>query len=184
MENKKNKYIQIRYSDYWWSVYKCMDYPPNGVEFSVTEDEAGEEFFFHFDIYNLPALRSFIETEEFIEKSEESYDFFLSQVHELQSGDIDYFIGALHYTDYEEGIAKFNQEPWEKKIIYNMKQAEMSPYYAVVFIGEEKSLVSQLLIEWMKKLSISLFQESIVYKIANIPSYNDTIKLYQSIFKE
>lgn len=55
---KHTKYLHIHDWNYWWGYYRCgKDWDTfNGAEFSLTEDEAGENSFFHFDFYNLPAV--------------------------------------------------------------------------------------------------------------------------------
>ena len=64
MDFKAKKYLHIHDWNYWWGYYRCgKDWEPfHGAEFSLTEDEAGAASFFHFDFYNLPALRQMIRT--------------------------------------------------------------------------------------------------------------------------
>ena len=45
------KYLHIYDWNYWWGYYRCgKDWEPfHAAEFSLTEDEAGETPFFHFE---------------------------------------------------------------------------------------------------------------------------------------
>ena len=48
---KSKKYLHIHDWNYWWGYYRCgKDWEPfHAAEFSLSEDEAGEAPFFHFD---------------------------------------------------------------------------------------------------------------------------------------
>ncbi|MGN8969915.1 hypothetical protein [Intestinimonas sp. HCP28S3_D6] len=72
---KSEKYLHIQDWNYWWCVYHCADGwdDPDAAEFCLTEDAAGEEFFFHFDFYNLPALHQTIRNGEFMEPESPDY---------------------------------------------------------------------------------------------------------------
>ena len=96
---KSKKYLHIRDWNYWWDYYRCgKDREPfHGAEFSLTEDETGEEPFFHFDFYNLPALRQTIRDGEFVEPDSPDHPHFLEQARRLRSGEQDWFVGALYY---------------------------------------------------------------------------------------
>ena len=91
------KYLHIRDWNYWWGYYRCgKDWEPfHGAEFSLTEDEAGETSFFHFDFYNLPVLRQMIRDGEFVEPDSPDHPGFLEQARRLRSGEQDWFVGAL-----------------------------------------------------------------------------------------
>ena len=56
------KYLHIHDWNYWWGYYRCgQDWEPfHAAEFSLSEDEAGEAPFFHFDFHNLLALHQTI----------------------------------------------------------------------------------------------------------------------------
>lgn len=67
---KKIKYIHIRHWDYWWGVYnigELKNEEVSAVEFSLSNHPAGEDFYFHFDFYTLPALETILGDNEFIE---------------------------------------------------------------------------------------------------------------------
>ena len=51
---KSKKYLHIHDWNYWWGYYRCgKDWEPfHAAEFSLSEDEAGEAPFFHFDFHN------------------------------------------------------------------------------------------------------------------------------------
>ena len=57
MDCKTKKYLHIYDWNYWWGYYRCgKDWDPfDAAEFSLSEDEAGETPFFHFDFHNLSA---------------------------------------------------------------------------------------------------------------------------------
>ena len=62
MDCKTKKYLHIYDWNYWWGYYRCgKDWDPfDAAEFSLSEDEAGEAPFFHFDFHNLSALHQTI----------------------------------------------------------------------------------------------------------------------------
>ena len=62
MDCKAKKYLHIYDWNYWWGYYRCCkDLEPfHAAEFSLSEDEAGEVPFFHFDFHNLSALHQTI----------------------------------------------------------------------------------------------------------------------------
>ena len=99
---KSEKYLHIHDWNYWWCVYHCADGwdDPDAAEFCLTEDAAGEEFFFHFDFYNLPALHQTIRNGEFMEPESPDYPNFLKQAERLRNGEQDWFVGALYYRVY------------------------------------------------------------------------------------
>lgn len=90
---KSKKYLHIHDWNYWWGYYRCgKDWEPfHGAEFSLTEDEAGEASFFHFDFYNLPALRQTIRDGEFVEPDSPDHPSFLEQAERLKNGEQDWF---------------------------------------------------------------------------------------------
>lgn len=173
------KYLQIRHWDYWWGVYGYLDALVSGVEFSITEDRDGEQLFFHMDLYTLPALEEFLKSEEYIEKTDRSFPCFVEMSSALHRGSMEYFIGGLYYRDYWPEIAWCNQFWQEEKRIFSLKSPEREPYYAVVFIREERPLLPKLLLEWVKKMSVPLFRISDDYEIANQPSYEAAGAEYQ-----
>lgn len=95
---KHTKYLHIHDWNYWWGYYRCgKDWDTfNGAEFSLTEDEAGENSFFHFDFYNLPALHQMIQDGEFIKPESPDHPNFLKQAERLRNGEQDLFVGALY----------------------------------------------------------------------------------------
>lgn len=162
------KYIQIRHWDYWWYVYGIIDRKNlSFVEFSITEDENGEQLFFHLDLYTLAELEH---PEEFIEADSPEYLFFLNQANCLWHGKMDYFIGGLYYRDYTPSLKQCNQFLRMGQSIFDVKAPQESPYYAVIFLRETKPLMPPLLICWLEKLSVPLFQQTLQFEIANIPS--------------
>ncbi|MBD5136257.1 MAG: hypothetical protein HDT39_09920 [Lachnospiraceae bacterium] len=176
------KYLQIRHWNYWWGVYGYANDPAT-IEFSITEDSAGEQFYFHLDIDTLPALKELLKSGEFIDKHDPSFQYFQRKAAELHQGSIDYFVGSLYYKDYMPDMAECNRYQQTENGIFSIKSPEMAPYYAAIFIREEKPLLPALLTEWMERLSPSLFCEHFTYKIANIPSREDVAKSYAEVMQ-
>ena len=81
MDCKPKKYLHIYDWNYWWGYYRCgQDWEPfHAAEFSLSEDEAGETPFFHFDFHNLPALHQTILDGEFVEPDNPDHPHFLEQ---------------------------------------------------------------------------------------------------------
>lgn len=187
MKQGKIKYIQIRHWDYWYDVYDlCKDgiVSCKSVEFSITEDEAGEDLFFHFDFYNLPALRETIQNGEYIEPEEPQYEKFLSQAEGLYRKEYPYFIGSLYYPHFYAGVTSLSSKELidGEKTIFDYKSPAMSPYYAVVFLGEERPLTPDILQEWVEKLSPILFKQQFPCKIASVPTKEEALSHYQENF--
>lgn len=107
---KHTKYLHIHDWNYWWGYYRCgKDWDTfNGAEFSLTEDEAGENSFFHFDFYNLPALHQMIQDGEFIKPESPDHPNFLKQAERLRNGEQDLFVGALYYPHFSPDLAFCN----------------------------------------------------------------------------
>lgn len=51
MSERPEKYLHIHDWNYWWGVYQCDEGwdTPLAAEFSLTNDELGEDLFFQFD---------------------------------------------------------------------------------------------------------------------------------------
>ena len=86
MDCKSKKYLHIYDWNYWWGYYRCgKDWEPfHAAEFSLTEDEAGEASFFHFDFHNLSALHQTIRDGEFVEPDSPDHPSFLEQAKAAQ----------------------------------------------------------------------------------------------------
>ena len=84
---KSKKYLHIHDWNYWWGYYRCgQDWEPfHAAEFSLSEDEAGEVPFFHFDFHNLPALHQTIRDGEFVEPDNPDHPHFLEQARRFRS---------------------------------------------------------------------------------------------------
>ena len=91
MDCKTKKYLHIYDWNYWWGYYRCgKDWDPfDAAEFSLSEDEAGEAPFFHFDFHNLSALHQTIRDGEFVEPDNPDHPHFLEQARRLRSGEQD-----------------------------------------------------------------------------------------------
>lgn len=162
------KYIQIRHWDYWWCAYGINEGENlSAVEFSITEDKNGEELFFHLDLYTLAGLEH---PEGFMEPDTPEYLLFLDQANRLRNGEIDYFIGGLYYRNYTPNLEQCNQFLQTGQSIFDVKAPQQSPYYAVIFLREREPLMPPLLIRWLERLSVPLFQKTMQFEIANVPS--------------
>ena len=80
----------------------------DAAEFYLTEDAAGEKFFFHFDFYNLAALDQIIQDREFVEPESPDYSDFLKQAERLRNGEQNWFVGALYYPRFLPDLAFCN----------------------------------------------------------------------------
>lgn len=172
MAQNSLKYIQIRHWDYWWSVYQCGKTGtdcPGAVEFSLTDDAAGEELFFHFDCYNLKGLERMMREGDFMGLDAADYPAFLSRVSALKRGETAYFIGALYYRDFSPNLDFCNQPLAQGCSLLDLK-AWAAPYYAVLFLAEESPLLPEVLISWMTRLSGHLFGRELSVEMAHFPS--------------
>ena len=106
----KTKYIHIRHWDYWWATYQLLEQDkPDSVEFSITNDKEGEDLFFHFDFYNLPALQNMMDADEYMERENPDYPVFEQKVEALKTGKLDYFVGSLYYPAFFPRLEFCNQ---------------------------------------------------------------------------
>ena len=180
MAEKARKYIQIRHWDYWWSVHQCGKPGPNAVEFSLTEDEAGENLFFHFDFYNLMALEQTLREKDFIQPDDPDYPAFCSGAEALRRGELPYFIGGLHYRQFFQDLTFCNQALGAEHSLWDLKSPPAAPYYGVLFAAEPCPLTPDILIKWMERLSKPLFGEAFSFSVAHIPSKEETLESWNS----
>lgn len=176
---KQTKYIHIRHLDYWWGVYNIGNLKSgdiSGVEFSLSNDQAGDDFYFHFDFNTLPALENILAENEFIEADSSDYPHFLEKCREIQNGASDYFIGALYYEDYHPTIKDCKLREGS---LFDKKSPNSSPYYAVVFLNENQPLLPELLVKWLERLSIDFFAEGFCFAFSSIPSKEEAEKEYK-----
>lgn len=172
MEHRK--YLHIRDWNYWWGVYRCGEgwEPPNGAEFSITEDEAGENRFFHFDFYNLAALEETLREQDFIEPENPDSPGFLEKARELQRGEREFFLGALYYPNYMPDLASCG----EGVPLLRRLSPQAPPYYGVVFLREERPLTPDVLRQWAEKLSRPLFGEAFSCVLAQVPTRQEALE--------
>lgn len=167
------KYIQIRHWEYWWDVYGCgepNDPLPHAVEFSLTDDEAGSAPFFHFDLYNLPGLQALLREGTFLPPDHPDHPGFLRRAEALERGASNYFIGALYYRDFTPDLDLCGL-PAEKGIsLLDLRSPPSSPYYAAVFLAEERPLTPEVLTCWTARLSLPLFGWAFACRIAHAPT--------------
>ena len=147
---KSKKYLHIHDWNYWWGYYRCgKDWEPfHGAEFSLTEDEAGETSFFHFDFYNLPVLRQMIRDGEFVEPDSPDHPSFLEQAERLKNGEQDWFVGALYYPHFSPETRFCNASVRSGVPLTQLLSPSVPPYYGVIFLREERPLTPEVLTHW------------------------------------
>lgn len=179
----QTKYIQIRHWDYWWATYQLLEQDqPNSVEFSLTNDMEGEELFFHFDFYNLPALQNMIDKDEYMEPEHPDYPVFLHKVEALKKGELDYFVGSLYYPAFFPRLEFCNQPFTEGKTIFDAQSPIAAPDYAVLFLREDQPLVLDVLKKWIERLMQPLFGEQYTYEFVDVPTKVQAQKSYREEF--
>ena len=166
-----NVYLQIRDWNYWWNVYQfggAEPSVPQGAEFSLTFDEDGEEFYFAFDFYNLSALRQFCsdESEAFVEPDHPDRPLFLDLAEQLSVGKRDFFIGALYYDTPASSLAFCSRPLSGRETLFDRKSLPAAPYYAAVFLREER-------------LAPTLLGKTLSCRLGWSPSRETALKSYQ-----
>lgn len=182
MDQHLLKYIQIRHWDYWWGVYHCDQSVytcPNAVEFSLTDDADGETRFFHFDFYNLSALQDTLRDKDLMEEEHPDYPSFLSRAEALTRGEMDYFIGSLYYQDFRPDLAFCNPSANSGRSLLDLKSPPATPYYAVLFLAEDRPFTPEVLTSWITRLSRPLFGTDFSVEIAHIPTMEEAFASYQ-----
>ena len=182
MEQRVLKYIQIHHWDYWWAVYQCgvlKDSDLNTVEFSVTDTEEEEPVFFHFDFYNLAGLSSLIQEREFIEPDHPDYSAFLREAEALKERKKEYFIGELYYRCFAPDLAFCNQRLTREHTLLDLKTPAPAPYYAVLFLAENRPLVPEVLREWLLRLSGPLFGKDNSFAVHRVPSREEALASWE-----
>lgn len=178
---KSEKYLHIHDWNYWWCVYHCADGwdNPDAAEFCLTEDAAGEEFFFHFDFYNLPALRQTIQDGKFMEPESPDYPNFLKQAERLRNGEQDWFVGALYYPHFSPDLAFCNASARNGVTLTQLLSPSVPPYYGVIFLREERPLSPGILTAWVERLSQPLFGVSFSCTLADVPTRQTVMKNFE-----
>ena len=140
MDCKAKKYLHIYDWNYWWGYYRCgKDWEPfHAAEFSLSEDEAGEAPFFHFDFHTLPALHQTILDGEFVEPDNPDHPHFLEQARRLRSGEQDWFVGALYYPLFSPEMQFCNASVRSGVPLTQLLSPSVPPYYGVIFLREER----------------------------------------------
>lgn len=91
-----------------------------------------------------------------------------------------FFIGSLYYKTFHPDLSTCNDALLEGKNIFDLKSPSYKPYYAVIFIGEERPLTPDLLIEWAAKVCEALFKEQFEFQFVDFPSLEETLESYKS----
>ena len=175
---KHTKYLRIYDWNYWWGVYRCGGgwKPPDGAEFSITEDEAGENRFFHFDFYNLAALEETLRERDFLEPDSPDCPAFLENAQRLQRGEQEFFLGALYYPNYTPDLESCSRD---RAPLLRRLSPPVPPYYGVVFLREERPLEPEVLRQWVEKLSRPLFGEAFSCVLAHVPTRQETLEQFR-----
>lgn len=175
------KHIFIRHWNYWYSVYqigKFKNTKADEVEFHISDQADRINEFFRFDLYTLSALEDMIKDDDFIDSYEAEYPKFLENYNALKRGEIELFIGSLCYPSYHPDLNVCNNALLGGQNIFDLKSPSYKPYYAVVFVGEERPLIPNLLIEWTMKICKTFFNEDFVFQINNMPTLEETLADY------
>lgn len=179
----QTKYIRVRHWNYWWGAYQLLEGDePAAAEFSLTNDIDGETLFFHFDFYNISALQETIAEKEFMEPDHCEYPMFLEKAEALQKGEISYFIGSLYYPSFHPTLEFCNQRETENQTIFDAQRPVAAPEYAVVFLGEKKPLVPEVLKKWVEQLAQPLFGQSFTCEFADVPTKTQAQESYRKEF--
>ncbi len=178
MDLQTTRYLHIRHWDYWYDVYHIHDRHPNSVEFCITEDEAGEQFFFHFDITNQVGMEQLLTQDDYIKSDDPTYTDFCAKVEALRKGEIPFFVGALFFQHYTPSIQVCNAPLEGTQSLLDIRSPSVPPYYADIFVNEFRPLTPEVLLEWVARLSPTLFHQSFECKIANVPSQEETLHMY------
>ena len=179
----KTKYIHIRHWDYWWATYQLLEQnKPDSVEFSITNDKEGEDLFFHFDFYNLPALQNMMDADEYMERENPDYPVFEQKVEALKTGKLDYFVGSLYYPAFFPCLEFCNQPFAGGKTIFDAKAPVAAPDYAILFVREYKPLALETLKKWIERLTEPLFGEKYVYEFIDVPTKAQAQASYREEF--
>lgn len=186
MKFKTTKYLRIHDWNYWWGFYHCADGWDtfNGAEFSIFNDKAGEEAFFHFDFYNLDSLEQTIQEGDFMEPTSSDYPNFLKQVERLKTGEQDWFVGALYYPDFSPDLAFCNASYQNgTSLMQLISPPTPPPYYGVIFLREKRPLSPETLTAWVERLSKPLFGVSFSCQLIEVPTSDETNKSYIEAMK-
>ena len=182
MDCKSKKYLHIYDWNYWWGYYRCgKDCEPfHSAEFSLTEDEAGEVSFFHFDFNNLSALHQTIRDGEFVEPDSPDHPSFLEQAKRLRNGEQDWFIGALYYPLFSPEMRFCNASVRSGVPLTQLLSPSVPPYYGVIFLREERPLTPEVLMRWVEALSHPLFGQQFSCTLAQIPSRQEAMEQFEN----
>lgn len=181
MDCKPKKYLHIYDWNYWWGYYRCgQDWEPfHAAEFSLSEDEAGETPFFHFDFHNLPALHQTIRDGEFVEPDNPDHPHFLEQARRLRSGEQDWFVGALYYPLFSPEMHFCNASVRSGVPLIQLLSPSVPPYYGVIFLREERPLTPEVLTHWAETLSQPLFGQQFSCTLAQVPSRQEAMEQFE-----
>lgn len=179
MDLQMTRYLHIRHWDYWYGVYHIDGCTPNSAEFIITEDEKGEQPFFHFDITNLAGMEQLLAEDDYIQPNDPSYPDFCAGVDALRKGKIPFLIGGLFFRHYTPPISVCNA-PLNRSIsLLDIHSPSVPPYYADIFIQESRLLTPDVLVEWVEHLSPTLFHQRFTCQIADIPTEEETRDAHQ-----
>lgn len=124
----------------------------------------------------MPALETILGDNEFIETDTPDYPSFSAKYRVLRDGKLDYFVGALYYQDFHPALDDCQIGAVS---LLDKKSPSISPYYAVVFLKEDRPLLPEMLVRWLERLSFEFFAERFDFVLVNIPSKEKSEKEYK-----
>lgn len=172
------KYINIYHADYWYSYYNIGNFKINdinSVKLSILNTKNEYDIFFNIDFYNIKGIEDIIKDDEYIEKGDINYDYFISQYELLKKGKIKYFIGSIYYPHYYRDIKNCNLD---NNSIFELTSTNLKHYYCVIFTNEQNSLTPENIIKLLDYISLDLFKEKFNFEMYDYFDKNKAQELY------
>lgn len=179
MDSQITRYIHICHWDYWYNVHHISGQAANSVEFRITNDAEGKDQFFHLDLCNIPGMEQLLKQDDYIDQEDPSYPEFYRRMEALKQGNIPFLIGALFFPHYSPSVNICNQPLDEGKSLFEINTPSVPPYYADIFLQETRPLTPDVLLEWLQQLCPVLFHENFIFRMADMPSYEESLRSYR-----
>ena len=97
----------------------------------------------------------------------------------MEQGERRYFIGGLYYRPFTPDLAFCNQPLMPERTLLDLQAPVASPYYAVVFLAEERPLTPEVLAGWMTQLSCPLFGRTFSAVMAHTPTKEEALEQWK-----
>lgn len=104
---------------------------------------------------------------------------FLNLAEQLLAGKRKFFIGALYYEKPVPSLALCNRPLSEKETLFDRKSLPAAPYYAVIFLREDRPLTPEVLISWVERLAPALLGKTLSCRLGWSPSRETALRSYQ-----